>query len=691
MKNRLSFRILIALLSISLIMVSCNEDEPMGEIFSWSPDGKKLAIITDQSKELLIADIETDSIGNVSVIDNYRGKENDIFAPRWSYDGKYFLYTKIENENSTLLIYSVSNNDLTLLNTIPIGLPLLRFAASKPVHFPEWAPDKNLILFTETNDENDEQLVTINPDGSDKKVLTQFDGDFIFPTWSFDGQWIAYSVENGKNAGIWKIKSDGSNSKKIFSTKNILQLKWAPDGSKLAFLQKSIEKKDSTQVLKLIDSDGQAAQIISQVKNKIHDFDWSPDGRYISYVRENDKKKNTWLVETKTLQKTRLTFDNVKDYFGWQKPDQLLFTIKQPETILDLSESQKNKQELSELMRGVNKENVLISFNSSNFSKTIKNVLTYKYCPANKTHAFMQICRTPELLGNELYLPAVQFPNGNIDYLPRIDEEYIIAADNQFLNQDYDKALKYINNYWNVDLRSPAFKAYFNADSIIRAEEINQDSAHVDLMIESLRNSALIKTIMILDRLEQIEKVSWLFDQYHKYISFYLENEKNNQDELYWNLIAAYGKYGEFNRGINDLEELLVSVEGDSQFKCFTNIACAFLAFENESYNKCLEKIKVSFQNMPAGKVELEPYNTLISVFLEETNYEYNADLILLLKQFLHKYPDNRDSFDTMVLLGDYYLKLGENDKALINYQKAISKKSDKQQVWDKIFELEMR
>ncbi len=691
MKNRLSFRILIALLTISLLIFSCREDEPKSKNFSWSPDGKKLAIITDQSKELLIADIETDSIGNVSVIDNYRGKENDIFAPRWSCDGKYFLYTKIENENSTLLIYSVSNNDLTLLNTIPIGLPLLKLAASKPVHFPEWAPDKNLVLFAESSEENDEQLVTINPDGSDKKVLTQSDGDFIFPTWSPDGQWIAYSVENGKNAGVWKMKSDGSNSKKIFSTKNILQLKWAPDGSKLAFLQKSIEKKDSTQVLKLIDSDGLTDQVLCQIKNKINDFDWSPNGEYISYVQENDKKKNTWLVEIKTLQKTRLTFDNVKDYFGWQKPDLLLFTIKQPETILDLSESQKNKQEISELIRGVNKENVLISFNTNNFSKIIKNILTYKFCPTTNAEAFMQICRTPELLGNEIYVPAVKFPNGNIDYLPRKDEEYIVAADNQFLNQEYDKALKHINNYWKIDMNSIEFKTFFNADSIIRTEKINQDSTHVDLMIESLRNGALIKTIMILDRLKQEEKISWLFDQYYKLISFYLENEKDNQDEIYWNLIAAYGKYGEFDKGIKDLDNLLVLVDGDSLFYSYTNLACAFLALENESYDKCLEKVKASFENMPAEKAELEPYNTLISVFLEQINYEYNPDLILLLEQFMEKYPNIRDTFDTMALLGDYYLKLGENEKALINYQKAVSTKPDKQHVWDKIFELEMR
>jgi len=688
MKNKLSYRLLLILLLVNLVIISCNEDEPAGEIFSWSPDGNKLAIITEQSKELLLADIEADSIKSILVIDNYKGKENNIFAPRWSYDGKYFLYTKIEKKNSNLLIYSVSENDLMLLNTIPIGLPLV---ASKPIHFPEWAPHKNLILFVELNDEKNNQIVTINPDGSNKKILAQADCDFILPTSSPDGSWIAYFADNENKdiGGLWKIKSDGSTQEHIYFAENIFQLKWSPDGSMFAFLQKPIEKNDSTHVLEIIDSTGRAAQVICQVKNKIINFDWSPDGRYISYIHEIESKKNISLIDTKTLKKTRLTFDNVKDYFGWQKPDQLLFTIKYPETIVNLSESQENTQEISELMRGINKENVLISFSSNKFLKTAKNVLTYKYCPTNNAEAFMEICRTPELLGNELYLPAVRFSSGKIEYLPRTKNEFLIAADNEFLNQNYSKALKHINNYWDVDIYSNEFKTYFNADSIIHAKKMDQDSAHVDLIVESMKNGALIKTIMILDRLKHENKVSWLFDQYFKLISFYLKNEKNNQDELYWNLIAAYGKYGEFDRGIRDLDNMLASVEGDSLFYCYTNLTSAFLAFENKNYDICLDKIADSFKNMPAAKAELEPYNTLISLFLERTDYKYDPNLISLLEQFLESYPENKDLFDTLELMGGYFQKLGNREKALNFYQIAITKKPDRQHIWDKIFELE--
>jgi Tol biopolymer transport system component len=690
MKNKISSKILILLLFISILILSCNEDEPAGEILSWSPDGKKLAVITNQSKELLLANIESDSIKSISVIDNYQGKENVIFAPRWSYDGQYFLHTILQDDELILKIYANLTDELMLLTKIPISLPLVAF---KPVHFPEWALDKNLILFTELNGENDVQIVSINPDGNNKKVLTTVDCDLLLPTWSPDGSQIVYVVDDGgKNEnGIWTIQSDGFMKSQVLQANDIMKLKWARDGSKLVFSQKSVVKKDSTQVLKVIDPEAQADQVIFQTKNNIIDFDWSPNSKYISWFQEADNKKNIWLFDMDSNQKTKLTFDNVENYFGWQKPNQLLFTIKYPATIVALSESQKDAQEISDLLRGINKENILISFDAGDISKSIQNVFTSTYCPMNNALAIMQIDRTPELLGNELYLPAVKFKNGNIEYMPRTEDEFIVAADNQFINQNYAKALNHMNSYWNIDLNSTAFRSFFNTDSIIRSEEMDHDSVHGKFIIESVRNGTMIKTIMILDRLKQQEKVSWLFDIYYKLVAFYLENETNNQDELYWNLIAAYGKYGEFERGIKDLENMLVSVEGDSLFRCYTNMAGAFLAFENESYDLCLQKIKVSFDNMPIEEAELEPYLTLIAIFLEQTNYEYNHVLISLLEQFYDNFPDNNDTYDTLILLGEYYFKMGENEKAYTAYQAAVLKKPDKQQIWDKILGLEMR
>ena len=533
MKNRLSFGLLITSLLISLLMLSCNEDEPDGEIFSWSPDGKKLAVITNKSKELLLADIETDSIKSISVIDNYKGKENNIFAPRWSYDGKYFLYTKLKNDTLNLIINSFSTNSLMLLTTIPLNFQL---NASKLEHFPEWAPDKNLILFTELYGENENQIVTINPDGSNKTVLTQVDCNFLFPTWSPDGQWIAFLTGKDKNndqdkSNIWKIKSDGSLKKHIYCAKDMSAPKWSPDGSSFATTKFDNNQTDTSWVLFTVDTQGQHERIISRNTTAISEYDWSPDGKYISYVQEDENKKNIWLVDVQSLKKTRLTFDNVRDYFGWQKPHQILFTIKYPETIVDLSEPEKNKKEISEIIRGITKENILISFNISKFSKTAKNVLTYKHSPANNAEAFFQICNKAELLGDEIYLPTIEFANGNVEYLPRKEDEYLIAADNQYINRNYGKALRYFNKYWQIDINSNKFRTYFNADSIIHAEEMGQDSNHVDLMIESVRNGALIKTIITLDRLKQDEKVSWLFNQYYKLTSSYLKNEKRNQDE----------------------------------------------------------------------------------------------------------------------------------------------------------------
>jgi len=138
------------------------------------------------------------------------------------------------------------------------------------------------------------------------------------------------------------------------------------------------------------------------------------------------------------------------------------------------------------------------------------------------------------------------------------------------------------------------------------------------------------------------------------------------------------------------LDNLLVYVGGDSAFKSLVNLTQSFLALENDMYDLCLTKINDSYKFLPASEDETEPYNSLISVFLEKVKYKRNPFLISILEKLLRQRPNGRDSYDTLVILGNYYDKLGESEKALINYQKAVSKKPNTQEIWDKIFELEI-
>ena len=58
MKSRSYLKSIIAIILIGLMISSCKENEPKGDEFSWSPDGKKLAMVNVESKELVLVELE---------------------------------------------------------------------------------------------------------------------------------------------------------------------------------------------------------------------------------------------------------------------------------------------------------------------------------------------------------------------------------------------------------------------------------------------------------------------------------------------------------------------------------------------------------------------------------------------------------------------------------------------------------
>ncbi len=72
---------------------------------------------------------------------------------------------------------------------------------------PTWSPDKKRIAFVSTRDsDNNSEIYIMNADGSEQTRLTNSLAAAWEPTWSGDGNWIAFTSDYE----IYKIKVDGS-------------------------------------------------------------------------------------------------------------------------------------------------------------------------------------------------------------------------------------------------------------------------------------------------------------------------------------------------------------------------------------------------------------------------------------------------------------------------------------------------
>ena len=69
---------------------------------------------------------------------------------------------------------------------------------------PSWSPDGQRIAF-DSNRDGDWELYVMNADGSEVRKLTQNDGSDYYPAWSPDGQRIAFQSDRDGDFEIYVL------------------------------------------------------------------------------------------------------------------------------------------------------------------------------------------------------------------------------------------------------------------------------------------------------------------------------------------------------------------------------------------------------------------------------------------------------------------------------------------------------
>src|SRR5437588_8326604 len=138
---------------------------------------------------------------------------------------------------------------------------------------PAWAPDsKALAFFSNAGEKEQNQLWTVNADGSAPKKLTHLSGYAARPCWSHDGKQIAFLYIEGAGGGG--------------------PLLAAPTTTGI------IDKAIHNQRIAVVDvATGQLRQV-SPVDLHIYDFDWSPDDKmFVATAAPGPGDNNWWIAQ----------------------------------------------------------------------------------------------------------------------------------------------------------------------------------------------------------------------------------------------------------------------------------------------------------------------------------------------------------------------------------------------------------
>jgi Tol biopolymer transport system component len=190
---------------------------------------------------------------------------------------------------------------------------------------PDWSPDGRQIAFERNDGIHDEEIYVISADGTGERQLTSNDVNDYSPSWSPDGRQIAFASDrDGDRRDIYVMNADGTDQGSLTRTRaGGDRPDWEPNGERIVF-----ECGDADLCVMSADGGG-FRRLARSMAGQMLAPAWSKDGRTIAFVRaafpiRDFPYGDIYVMNADGSMEQRLTRDGISGNPSWSPRDRTI-------------------------------------------------------------------------------------------------------------------------------------------------------------------------------------------------------------------------------------------------------------------------------------------------------------------------------------------------------------------------------